>query len=141
MIRSIVRRRPFTSERRSSRAAAILAAAIGIAGPPGMTASAFAAGQPRIVSPEVDDTVHSNEGVLNVVVADGPQGARAQALLDGAPFGETKLAPAFELQGVDRGEHSLVVRFFDSDGRFVVETPPVKFVVWQASRLNPGGAR
>jgi hypothetical protein len=94
-----------------------------------------AAAQPRIVSPAADQTVHSNNGVVRVVVADVPHRQRLQPLLDGVAVSPPVEPPEFDLQGVVRGEHVLVVKIVDADGREVGRTAAVRFYVFHASKL------
>lgn len=95
----------------------------------------------RIVSPAVDEMVHSNVGSVRVVVEDVPRGLRLQPVLDGAVTGEPVADPVFHLSGVERGTHELVITLVDARGRQVGRTPPVTFHVWHASRLMRHGAR
>src|SRR5689334_16841611 len=74
-----------------------------------------------IVSPDNDATVHDNRGRLTVAVrAWGigilPPGANFQALVDGKPVGGVQHSTPFELQGIDRGTHSLQVRMLGRNG-------------------------
>jgi len=98
---------------------------------------AMAVAAPRIVSPTADATVHSNSGEVQVVVQDVPAGQRIQALLDGGVASLPVDAPTIELQGVARGEHLLVVRTVDADGRELARSDAVRFHVFHASRLRP----
>ena len=99
-------------------------------------ASAVAAmAGPRVVSPAIDETVHSNTGSIRVVVADVPRGLQLQPLLDGEAVSEPVAGSQFHLSGVKRGTHELTVRLLDADGREVMRTSPVTFHVWQASKL------
>ncbi len=100
------------------------------------TASGLAQAQPRIVSPDHGEVVHDNGGRVQVVVVDAEPGAQLLPLLDGQPASEPVAAPAFELQGVERGAHQLVVELLDAAGRPTGRTAPVVFQVWQASRLR-----
>jgi hypothetical protein len=97
--------------------------------------SGVAMAEARVVSPAIDETVHSNTGSIRVVVADVPRGLQLQPLLDGEAVSEPVAASAFDLSGVTRGTHELTVRLLDADGREVMRTSPVTFHVWQASRL------
>ena len=89
----------------------------------------------RIVSPALDETVHSNTGTIRVVVQDVPTGSRLQPLLDGEAAREPATDPVFYLHDVPRGTHELIVAVVDQSGREVARTSPVMFHVWHASRL------
>lgn len=89
----------------------------------------------RVVSPAIDETVHSNTGSIRVVVEGAPSGLQLQPMLDGKAMGEPVADSVFYLRGVTRGTHELTVRLLDAGGREVMRTSPVTFHVWQASRL------
>jgi hypothetical protein len=95
-----------------------------------------AAAQARLTSPDAGQMVHSNDGIVPVVVTGAPADARFVAVLDGQrqPARESS---AFEIAGVDRGAHTLSVLIVDGDGRVTGTTGAVEFHVWQASRLFP----
>jgi len=95
----------------------------------------------RVVSPAVDETVHSNTGSIRVVVRDVPRGWQLQPALDGAVVSEPVADSVFYLRGVTRGTHELTVKLLDAGGREVSATSPVTFHVWQASRLSRHGVR
>ena len=95
----------------------------------------------RVVSPAVDETVHSNSGSIRVVVQNVPRGMRLQAALDGAPVSEPVADSVFYLRDVPRGTHELTVKVLDVGGREVMQTSPVTFHVWQASRSFRHGVR
>ena len=95
----------------------------------------------RVVSPAVDETVHSNTGSIRVIVSDVPRGLQLQPALDGTVVSEPVTDPVFYLRGVTRGTHELTVKLLDAGGREVGQTSPVTFHVWQASRLFSRPAR
>jgi hypothetical protein len=106
-----------------------------------MVLAGTALAEARVVSPAIDETVHSNTGRIRVVVQDVPRGLQLQPVLDGeamsAPIGE----PVFDLRDIPRGTHELTVKLIDADGREVMRTSPVTFHVWHASRLFRHRAR
>jgi hypothetical protein len=89
----------------------------------------------RVVSPAVDETVHSNTGSIRVIVQDVPSGLQLQPLLDGEAMSGPVADSVFYLRDVTRGTHELTVKLLDAGGREVMRTPPVTFHVWHASRL------
>lgn len=97
--------------------------------------SGMAAEQPQIVSPDVDQTVHSNSGDVRVVVAGVPPRRLVQPLLDGVAASAPVEPPELDLHGVARGEHVLIVKIVDADGREVGRTAAVRFYVFHASKL------
>jgi hypothetical protein len=89
----------------------------------------------RVVSPAIDETVHSNTGSIRVIVEDVPRGLQLQPVLDGEVISEPAADPVFYLHDVARGTHELTVKVVDAGGREVTRTSPVTFHVWHASRL------
>lgn len=96
--------------------------------------SAPAPAAPTIARPAVDATVHSNSGDVQVAVRDVPAGALLQPLLDGVVASPPVAASTLVLHGVVRGDHLLVVRIVDADGRELGRTTAVRFHVFHASR-------
>jgi hypothetical protein len=95
----------------------------------------------RVVSPAVDETVHSNTGSIRVVVQDVPRGLQLQPALDGSVVSEPVAQSVFYLRDVPRGTHELTVKLLDARGQEVSQTPPITFHVFQASRLLRRPAR
>ena len=97
---------------------------------------ATAAELPRIVTPDAQQVVHSNAGTVRVVVTGAPPNGWLRPVLDERPL-PLQRPPAFELQDVDRGTHTLRVQVLDGREQLVALTRPVEFHVWQASRRLP----
>jgi len=94
-----------------------------------------------IVSPGNDTTVFDNEGTVPVHIDLSPAlrndaATHIELLLDGIQV-EHKDGE-FILTGVERGEHLLQARVVDANDNTLVESEPIKFYMWQASRLFPG---
>ncbi len=106
-----------------------------------MAVAGVALAEARVVSPAVDETVHSNTGSIRVVVQDVPRGLQLQPAVDGEAVGEPVADAVFYLRGIPRGTHELTVQLLDAGGREVMRTSPVTFHVWQASRLFRHGVR
>jgi len=100
-----------------------------------MTLVGMAMAEARVVSPAIDETVHSNTGSIRVIVEDVPRGLKLQPVLDGEVMSEPVADSVFYLRGVTRGTHKLTVKLLDAGGREVSRTSPVTFHVWHASRL------
>jgi len=100
-----------------------------------MTLVGMAMAEARVVSPAIDETVHSNTGSIRVIVEDVPSGLKLQPVLDGEVMSEPVADSVFYLRGVTRGTHKLTVKLLDAGGREVSRTSPVTFHVWHASRL------
>jgi hypothetical protein len=106
-----------------------------------MTFVGVAMAEARVVSPAIDETVHSNTGSIRVIVEGAPRGLQFQPVLDGEVVSEPVADSVFYLRGVTRGTHELTVRLLDPGGREVIRTSPVTFHVRQASRLFRHGQR
>lgn len=94
-----------------------------------------------IDAPASGETLHDNEGRVPVTVSIRglPAGTapRLRPLVDGAAQGPDRRARTFSLEGVDRGEHVLVVQLIDARGGVIAASPPVTFHLWRASALFP----
>ncbi len=108
-----------------------------------LPAPAFAGnyGSVQVVSPKAEETIHNNNGDLNVTVAVSPslnhgRGDYLTLLLDGAPAA-TGTGRHFKLHGIDRGAHTLAVQVNSADGAVIAVSDPVTFYMWRASRLFP----
>jgi hypothetical protein len=107
------------------------------AGPPVAQPSAYTS--IAIVQPANEATVFDNAGNVDVKVALSPApdldaGDRIALLLDGQQAA-LQSTTQFSLGSVVRGEHRLEARIVDRNGSTVIASAPVKFHLWQASRL------
>ena len=94
-----------------------------------------------VVQPANDATVYDNAGDVEVTVAISPgldsgAGDRIALILDGRQM-PAQSAIQFTLSGLTRGEHILKAQVRDSGGKILISSSPVKFNLWQASRLFP----
>ncbi len=94
-----------------------------------------------VVKPAGNSTVFNNAGNVGVTVAVSPAlrtdaGDRIALILDGRQIA-VRSATHFKLSGITRGEHSLEAQVVDSSGNALISSNPVKFHLWQASRLFP----
>jgi hypothetical protein len=92
----------------------------------------------EIVQPQDKSTVFDNSGHVEVRIRMSPgaepaPGDRMMLFLD-----EHAVVPKGQaLEHVVRGEHRLQARILDSSGRSVIESKPITFYLWQASRNFP----
>jgi hypothetical protein len=96
----------------------------------------------QVASPKQDETVHDNAGNAPVAVRLQPRlrtkdGDRLRVLLDDVLLPSVWRTTKFSLQGIDRGRHTLQVIVTDARDRRLIESEPVAFNLWQASRLLP----
>lgn len=125
-----------------NRSAGFLLALLALACAPGPVAGQAPHPTIAIVSPSPEQTVHDNEGRVSVSVKVTPadaldKGHQVRVTLDGRAHGAPQRALSFTLEGVERGEHTLQAELVDASGRAVAVSAPVKFYLWQASRLFP----
>lgn len=116
-----------------------------LAGPMLFGAALACAAALRIAEPGPEETVHDNAGNLTVRVAIEdratlPEALRIRVLLDGEVAAEGS-GKEFRLRQVDRGSHELQAQIVDASGNVIERSEPVRFHLWQASRLNRGAAR
>jgi hypothetical protein len=91
--------------------------------------------------PANDSTVFDNVGNVDVTVSVSPAlrtgaGDRIALVLDGRQVA-TRSATQVRLSGITRGGHTLEARVVDSSGNALIASNPVRFYLWQASRLFP----
>jgi len=92
-----------------------------------------------IIQPAHEETIHSNQGDLSVRVAfsGGEAEGGVQLVLDGATLPQTYRKDVIELNGIERGEHTLQALLLDAKGGQLAASEPVTFYMWHASRLSP----
>lgn len=85
-----------------------------------------------ITQPEANGTVRSNEGNVAVVIELQPplqNGHRIKLFLDGGAVSGDFDGTAIDLQGVNRGTHSLRAVVSDEKGRRLADSPSVRFTL------------
>lgn len=95
-----------------------------------------------IVRPRAGETVHSNDGLVQVQVVLDPvlqasADHRFRALLDGQLWPAAWVAQTLNLRDVARGTHRLQVIVTDAAGRQLAASETVEFHLRRASRLAP----
>ena len=94
-----------------------------------------------VVKPADNSTVFNNAGNVEVMVAVSPAlradaGDRIALILDGRRV-SVRRATHFKLSSITRGEHTLEAQVVDRSGYTLISSNPLKFYLWQASRLFP----
>jgi hypothetical protein len=94
-----------------------------------------------VTKPANGTTVFNNAGDVDVTVAVSPAlradaGDQIVLLVDGRRTAEQS-ATQFQLSGIVRGEHTLEALVVGVNGNTLISSKPVKFYMWQASRLFP----
>ena len=96
-------------------------------------------GSIAVTKPADGSTVFNNAGNMEVTVAVSPAlraaaGDQIVLLVDGRRTA-AQSATDFKLTGIVRGEHTLEAQVVDGSGNTLIASKPVKFYMWQASRL------
>jgi len=91
----------------------------------------------EIVTPANEETIRSNTGEFRVQARSSiPIGTTHQfrLYLDGRPYGAMSDLPDFKLKGVDRGQHALMIRMYNSQGVELATSAPITIYLHQASK-------
>ena len=93
----------------------------------------------KILQPEADGVVRSNEGKVAVTIALEPalrQGHRVALHIDGKAVQGAFDGLAIELSGIERGTHSVRASVSDADGKLLIESPAVSFTLRQTGLFD-----
>ncbi len=93
----------------------------------------------KILQPEADGVVRSNEGKVPVTIALEPalqQGHRVALYIDGKAVQGAFDGLAIELSGIERGTHSVRASVSDADGKLLIESPAVSFTLRQTGLFD-----
>ena len=93
----------------------------------------------KILQPEADGVVRSNEGKVPVTIALEPalqQGHRVALHIDGKAVQGAFDGLAIELSGIERGTHSVRASVSDADGKLLIEAPAVSFTLRQTGLFD-----
>ncbi|KTD06455.1 hypothetical protein Lgra_3232 [Legionella gratiana] len=88
----------------------------------------------EIVKPVSGATIRNNQGFVTVTVLTEPDlfpGDKAQLLYDNAALGEPQKNLIFEINGMNRGSHTLAVQILDEEGNIIDSTDPVTIYVFR----------
>ncbi|WP_440054467.1 DUF4124 domain-containing protein [Pseudoalteromonas sp. T1lg65] len=84
----------------------------------------------KITSPEHQQTIRDNSGSLYVsgtVLPRFSQGLSVQLYLNGEATGPQQTSTQFALRNLDRGEHQLILKVFNNQGKMVAQSEPHTF--------------
>jgi len=93
-----------------------------------------------ITTPQQEATVRDNNGDFTVSVSVAPQlprGVLLTLLIDGVVTVQPQASTEFQLTGINRGEHSLVVNAVTQSGKVLASSSPRKIFLHQASVFGP----
>lgn len=94
----------------------------------------------RVVVPENDETVRSNEGQVRVSIELQPglaEGHKIRLYLDGSKASGELPTTQVTLQNVERGTHSLAVAVVDATDRELIRSPATTFHLKRLAVLKP----
>ena len=95
----------------------------------------------KIVQPEVDGVVRSNEGSVPVSIALEPAlqpGHRVTVYVDGRAVPGSFDGPAIELSGIERGDHRIHATISDSRGKQLIKSDAISFTLRQTGLFDSG---
>ncbi|MGB5396755.1 MAG: DUF4124 domain-containing protein [Gammaproteobacteria bacterium] len=95
----------------------------------------------RIVSPSPQETIRSNPGILNIVLALKPKldtkaGHTVSILVDGQVLVSKSSLTRFQIPDINRGTHRVQAVVSDKEGRTLIKTDNVQFFMQRQSVLN-----
>ncbi|HYQ71295.1 MAG TPA: DUF4124 domain-containing protein [Gammaproteobacteria bacterium] len=95
-----------------------------------------------VVSPQNEETVRNNLGVVNVAVSLTPAlqtrlNHRLQFYLNGEPYGTPVGKTSLTISNLDRGDYQLSAAVVDAGGKTLISTGDVVFFMKRHSILNP----
>ncbi|KFZ37675.1 hypothetical protein HR45_09660 [Shewanella mangrovi] len=96
--------------------------------------------QLQITSPEHDATIRSNPGELVVSVEVSPNlasGHYLQLYIDGVATTEAQAAPVFQLHGIERGQHQIVAKVIQQNGKVLASSSAITIYMHQAGLIKP----
>lgn len=93
----------------------------------------------KLIKPENEETIRSNEGQVDLFVALSPvleKGDYFKVALDGASLPQKYSSTVISLSGIDRGEHTVAVAVYNKAGVKQIESAAHKFYLHQATVVN-----
>jgi uncharacterized protein YcfL len=96
-----------------------------------------------IIEPADQITIRNTQGYVLVKAEIQPKlfvGDNAQLIFDGTAQGSPQNTLSFELNGVNRGSHTIAIQVINSDGD-VLKTSPAITIFMQQPRINMGKTR
>jgi hypothetical protein len=95
----------------------------------------------KIVQPEAEGVVRSNEGKVSVSIALEPpfqKGHRIKLYIDGRAVPGSFDGPAIELSGIERGTHSIHATVSDGSGKLLIKSRTSSFTLRQTGLFDSG---
>ncbi|MBT1445261.1 DUF4124 domain-containing protein [Shewanella sp. JM162201] len=95
--------------------------------------------QINILAPDKDATIRSNEGKFSVmaeVLPERPANSLWVLRLDGKVWGDPLELPLFDLDNIDRGEHSIEVQLIARNGKVIASSEPRTVFLHRTSVLQ-----
>ncbi|WP_462156633.1 DUF4124 domain-containing protein [Pseudoalteromonas sp. GB56] len=92
-----------------------------------------------ISSPAQEETIRDNTGSVHVSGIIKPrflQGHQVQLYLDGKAYEKPQKSLLFVMRDIDRGEHNIVLKLLDSEGKVLANSEPVVFFLHRRSMIT-----
>lgn len=89
-----------------------------------------------IISPFHEETIRDNSGNFDVTVSVSPQlpkGVLLALFVDGTIKVQPQTSTVFQLRGIYRGEHAIIVKALDQSGKVLASSSPRKIFLHQAA--------
>jgi len=90
-----------------------------------------------IDSPEHETNFHGTAGSFSVSVSSNPslkKGDKYQLLINGKAIGEPTTLSQFNVQNINRGEHTLSVQVLNKQGKSLIKSPSITVFVHRPSK-------
>ena len=90
----------------------------------------------QILSPVDQQTLRNNSGDFTVTATVSPRAANTMnvLLMDGQAVGQPQKSSVFNLQGIDRGAHTLKIQVVDGQQRVVATSPEITIFLHRFSK-------
>ncbi|QSX29908.1 DUF4124 domain-containing protein [Shewanella cyperi] len=95
--------------------------------------------QLSILSPEHEETIRNNDGNFSVrasIDPEPPKGALWVLRLDGKVWQDPTTSPFFQLENIDRGEHSIQVQLITQNGKVLASSHTRTLFLHRATLLQ-----
>ncbi|WP_298773306.1 DUF4124 domain-containing protein [uncultured Shewanella sp.] len=96
--------------------------------------------QLTITKPIEEETIRNNNGDLSVIVQIKPRfpsTSRLQLHLDNQILGKPQTSTMFSLKNIDRGEHNIIIKLIDKNGKILASSLPRTFFLHRSIKNKP----
>ncbi len=96
--------------------------------------------QLTIIKPIEEETIRNNNGNVSVIAQIKPKLQSAltlQLYLDNQVFGEPQTSTVFSLSNINRGEHQVIIKLIDKNGKILASSLPRTFFLHRSIKNKP----